>query len=255
MPPEPPHLKVELEENVEMCVDAEAVLDAAPPDPFPAAMEGGDPTVGDAAATADDPLAPLDKLHNITAIRDRLAELRAEILQWREDNRAGRGQTDPPWAGSWIFLGNPGTGKTTVAKAMGQMLGPPPGLGMLNRSDVVITSAAELTGAVMGEAKNLVQAKMDEARGGVLFIDEAYNLGETMFGTFGKEAQDKLVSLMTEDAYRDSTVVILAGYTDDMRRMLTRNVGLAGRFESELQFPDWTPQDCAQKDSYDVSAD
>uniref|UniRef100_A0A0G4I2W4 Uncharacterized protein n=1 Tax=Chromera velia CCMP2878 TaxID=1169474 RepID=A0A0G4I2W4_9ALVE len=83
---------------------------------------------------------------------------------------------------------------------------------------------------------------MEEATGGVLFIDEAYALGD---GQYGREALEKLLSLLTSPEYDgDKTIVILAGYTAEMQRMLQRNQGLASRFKTTVSFPDWSPADC-----------
>ena len=104
--------------------------------------------------------------------------------------------------------------------------------------------------------EQLVAEAMGRARGGVLFIDEAYELG---VGSYGREAQTKLLELLTADEYKTSTVVIMAGYEEDINEMLARNPGLKSRFTETLKFPDWSEDPCvdffvhaAHKDSHTV---
>ena len=110
--------------------------------------------------------------------------------------------------GNFVFLGNAGTGKTTVARKMGQILHK---FGILARPDVIVTAGEELTGQYLGQTKKVVEEKMESARGGVLLIDEAYAMGK---GEFGKEAMTTLVKMLTEPEYMGGkTVVVLAGYS------------------------------------------
>jgi Cdc6-like AAA superfamily ATPase len=143
--------------------------------------------------------------------------------------------------GNFIFTGAPGTGKTTVACKMAQMLH---ALGVLASDHVVLTTALDLTGQYLGQSKKVIEAKMEEARGGVLFIDEAYKLGE---GQYGDEVMVKLLGMLTEPEYcGGKTIVILAGYDADMHRMLARNAGMASRFSESVNFADWPATQCVE---------
>jgi replication-associated recombination protein RarA len=143
--------------------------------------------------------------------------------------------------GNFIFTGAPGTGKTTVARKMAQMLH---ALGVLASDHVVLTTALDLTGQYLGQSKKVIEAKMEEARGGVLFIDEAYKLGE---GQYGDEVMVKLLGMLTEPEYcGGKTIVILAGYDADMHRMLARNAGMASRFSESVNFADWPAAQCVE---------
>jgi ATPase family associated with various cellular activities (AAA) len=101
-------------------------------------------------------------------------------------------------------------------------------------------SALDLTAGYVGQTKSKVQDLLKEAQGGVLFIDEAYNLGK---GQFGKEACDTLVQAMTSDEFAD-VLIIIAGYTTELNEMLNSNEGLKSRFTDFFDFPDWSPSDC-----------
>ena len=114
------------------------------------------------------------------------------------------------------------------------------GLGLKPSTKIVETSGLKLTGQYLGHTKIEVYKHLKEAKGGVLFIDEAYNLGE---GQYGKEACDTLVEAMTSDDFSDVTIVI-AGYTFEINEMLKSNAGLKSRFTEFLNFPDWDAEDC-----------
>lgn len=129
-----------------------------------------------------------------------------------------------------------------MARTLGKILF---AYGLLAKPDVIETSAADLIGAYVGHSRKNVEEKMKAARGGVLFIDEAYGLGKG--AAFTDEAVDQLVGMLTLPEYvGGKTVVILAGYTDEMHRMLTHNVGLKSRFTETIEFDDWTPTRCAE---------
>jgi AAA+ superfamily predicted ATPase len=144
---------------------------------------------------------------------------------------------------SYTFLGNPGTGKSTVAAVFAQML---TDIGMLASNKVVRCNGLDLQGSHVGQTKDKVNELMDEAMGGVLFIDEAYTLGGGADRTvFAQEAMDQLVGKMTEEEHLNRTVVILAGYREPMERMMaSANEGAKSRFTGRIEFPDWDAADC-----------
>jgi AAA+ superfamily predicted ATPase len=138
----------------------------------------------------------------------------------------------------FVFLGNPGTGKTTVARLMGEILHE---TGLLKRGHLVEVQASDMVGAHVGETAIKTNALINEALDGVLFIDEAYMLTEEDRGGFGKEAVDTLLLRMEND--RQRLMVIVAGYPQRMRNFIKSNPGLARRFPQDniFNFPDFEP--------------
>jgi len=144
-----------------------------------------------------------------------------------------------PMPGHYVFVGNSGTGKTTSARKLGKIFF---NLGILSSDRIIVTSAPDLKGSVVGEAQKLVRKKMEEALGGTLLIDEAYELGQ---GSYGREAQTQLVAMLEEDKFKRNIVVILAGYEREMREMFEKNQGMRSRFENFFTFEDWSSGTCA----------
>ncbi|KAG9229292.1 putative AAA family ATPase [Amylocarpus encephaloides] len=139
---------------------------------------------------------------------------------------------------NFLFRGPPGTGKTSTARKMGKVFYD---MGFLAKADVVECSATELVGSYVGHTGPKVQKILENSLGRVLFIDEAYRLaGEG----FAKEAMDEIVDCLTKLKYAQKLIVILAGYEDDMNRLMAQNPGLTSRFPEAIIFRGLEPTDC-----------
>lgn len=134
-----------------------------------------------------------------------------------------------------IFTGNPGTGKTTIARLVSRMM---KALGILDQGQLVEVTRADLVGKYVGHTAPLTMQVIQSALGGVLFIDEAYSLYRGKDDSFGLEAIDTLVKAMED--HRDDLIVILAGYTKEMSEFLEANSGLKSRFANIIEFEDYT---------------
>jgi len=181
---------------------------------------------------------PLEALHALTGlenVKTEITELAATAQTDRE--RARHGFAVPATTHHMVFTGNPGTGKTTVARIVGGIFKQ---TGILKRGHVVEADSTQLIGKYTGHTAPQTQACIDAAIDGVLLIDEAYRLTETRAAEqYGREAISTLLTEM--ENHRDRLVVIVAGYPANMESFLSANPGLKSRFARNIHFPDYDP--------------
>ena len=177
--------------------------------------------------------AEINELVGLAPVKEYVFGL-ADNLQVQQ-RRAAAGLKTASLSMHMIFTGNPGTGKTTIARLVAKYL---KAIGALKGGQLVEVSRGDLVGRYTGHTAPLTNSVIESALGGVLFIDEAYSLYRGEQDSFGLEAIDTLVKGMED--HRDELVVILAGYTKEMEVFLTANSGLASRFPNKIEFPDYT---------------
>lgn len=187
-------------------------------------------------ANLDEALAQLDVLTGLSAVKDQLEKLRKKVQYDKQrQEKLGLSETEDDASYHFVFSGNPGTGKTTVARLFSEIFFH---LGILSKGHLIETDRAGLVGQYIGETSQKTTKILQESLGGVLFIDEAYALAGGGDTDFGKEAIDILVKGVEDN--RHDLIVILAGYKDDMSELMDTNPGLASRFTKYIDFEDYT---------------
>jgi SpoVK/Ycf46/Vps4 family AAA+-type ATPase len=161
--------------------------------------------------------------------------------------RAAAGMPVEPTSNNMILTGNPGTGKTTVTRKMGELMFE---LGLSKSPQVVQLTRADLVGEFVNQAAENANKVLTKNRGKTIFIDEAYTLYNGPQDHEGRQVVDELMRLAEE--YREDTPIILAGYEDEMDRMVAVNPGMKSRFPGRMDLPDYTPQEKAQVMHYIV---
>src|SRR5260221_9695582 len=180
-------------------------------------------------------LAELDDLPGLESVAGDVRRMARRVQV--DEQRQEAGLAVAPMGVHAVFAGPPGTGKTTVAKIWGRVL---VALGRLPKGHVIAVERGDLVGQWIGETAQKTAAKIDEARGGVLFVDEAYSLApQGASNDFGQEAITTLLARMESE--REALCVIVAGYEDEIERFLESNPGLRSRFDRTVRFPHYDP--------------
>ncbi|MFD1426192.1 AAA family ATPase [Kroppenstedtia sanguinis] len=175
----------------------------------------------------------LDRLVGLSGIKKFIHEIYAWLTVGKRRSAAGLMTENQVL--HMVFEGNPGTGKTTVARIMGHLLKE---MEILSKGHLLEVERADLVGEYIGHTAQKTREHVKQALGGILFIDEAYSLSRGGEKDFGKEAIDTLVKSMED--HKNDFVLILAGYPDEMKRFLRSNPGLPSRFPIHLRFPDFS---------------
>ena len=217
-------------------------------------------TVADLAVGQSEKIRPLDEVLNelddfigMLSVKNMIRRLAVQSMFMKQRAALGAGKVQQ-MAMNFILTGNPGTGKTSIARKMGEVL---QSMEILPTGRVIEASRATLVGKYMGETPKIVNNMCDKAMGGILFIDEAYTLSAEN-DPYGKEAIDTLMKRMEDD--RGKFVVVAAGYRDEMENFLAVNPGLASRFSHKMHIDDYTADELseiyikmASKDNYKLS--
>ena len=202
-----------------------------------------------------DPYEELDELIGLGSVKEEVRSLANYVKVQKQ--REKQGLKNPKLSYHLVFTGSPGTGKTTVARIVARIY---KDLGILKKGHLVETDRSGLIGQYVGQTAPRVNQMCDSALNGVLFIDEAYAITQGGSQDYGDEAVATLLKRMEDD--RDRLVVIVAGYTNEMKDFINANPGLQSRFNRYIDFPDYSPEELydiflmyLRKNEYNVSSE
>ena len=217
--------------------------------------DGGSDEVKVKEPLQTDPYEELDELIGLESVKEEVRSLANYVKVQKQ--REKQGLKSPKLSYHLVFTGSPGTGKTTVARIVARIY---KDLGILKKGHLVETDRSGLIGQYVGQTAPRVNQMCDSALNGVLFIDEAYALTQGGSQDYGDEAVATLLKRMEDD--RDKLVVIVAGYTNEMKKFIDTNPGLQSRFNRYIDFPDYSPEELydiflmyLRKNEYNVSSE
>lgn len=195
-----------------------------------------------------------DGFVGMSSIKDEISKQAAYVLMQQIRKKSGFNVSEAP-SRHLVFTGNPGTGKTAVARLIAKVYAD---LGIIKENKLIETDRSGLIAEYLGQTATKTKEVIESALGGVLFIDEAYSLTQHEFNDYGKEAIDTLVKMMED--HRDNLIVIVAGYGNEMNKFVGSNPGLGSRFSKFLHFDNYTAESLweillkiASKNSYTIS--
>lgn len=195
----------------------------------------------DATETVEELLQQLDRLTGLTEVKTQVNKIVKQMMVQKMRQEAGIASPQGHGSLHMVFLGNAGTGKTTVARIIGKIY---KRLGVLPKGQLVECTRRDLVSQYVGATSQKVAEKVKEAMGGILFIDEAYTLCKEDSDSFGREAIDALLTDI--ENHRDNLMVILAGYGPDMQKFMDQNQGLRSRIPTDIMFADYSTDEMVE---------
>lgn len=192
----------------------------------------------------EEPLAKLQKKIGLNAVKAKFKEM-TEVLQYDvKAKQLGRSVSTAHGNMHMVFMGNPGTGKTTVAKMVAEILA---NAGIIKENKIVTMTKTDISTSFMNESQRMMRRKINEAMGGILFIDEAYTLTPSKTAHGWDPMKDVIQELLDAmNTYREEFIVIFAGYTNEMKKFLESNAGLASRIGFTFNFEDYTADELTE---------